>query len=93
MSFSLSLHFLPVLSQQTSVCSTLSFILFFWGHNECKIVSSINEVNKFIEDNHRYFYPPEYPDDYRFDVGNERELVEDVDAQTLIKLVNFLKKR
>ena len=45
-----------------------------------------NEVNKVIEDNHRYFYPPEDPDDYRFDVGNEHELVEDVDAQSLIKL-------
>ena len=51
-----------------------------------------DEVNKFIEDNHRYFYPPEDPDDYRFDVGNEHELVADVDAQTLIKLVNFLKR-
>ena len=49
-----------------------------------------DEVNKFIEDNHRYFYPPENPDDYRFDVGNEHELVADVDAQTLIKLVKFL---
>ena len=29
-----------------------------------------DEVNKFMEDNHRYFYPPEDPDDYRFDVGN-----------------------
>ena len=51
-----------------------------------------NEVNKFIEDNHLYFYPPEDPDDYRFDVGNEHELVADVDAQTLIKLVKFLKR-
>ena len=51
-----------------------------------------NEVNQFIEDNHRYFYPPEDPDDYRFDVGNEHELVEVVDAQTLIKLVTFLKR-
>ena len=50
-----------------------------------------DEVNKSIEDNHRYFYPPEYPDDYRFDVGNEHELVADVDAPTLIKLVKFLK--
>ena len=41
-----------------------------------------DEVNKFIEDNHRYFYPPEDPDDHRFDVGNEHELVADVDAQT-----------
>ena len=48
-----------------------------------------NEVNQFIEDNHRYFYPPEDPDDYKFDVGNEHELVEDVDAQKLIK---FLKR-
>ena len=47
------------------------------------------EVNKFVEDNHRYLYPPEDPDDYEFNVGNEHELVNDVDAQTLIK---FLKR-
>ena len=52
-----------------------------------------DEVNKFIEDNHRYFYPPEDPDDYRFDVGNEHELVADVDAPTLIKLVKVDMKR
>ena len=51
-----------------------------------------NEVNKFIEDNYQYFYPPDDPDDYRFDMGNEHELVVDVDAQTLIKLVKFLKR-
>ena len=51
-----------------------------------------NEVNKFIEDNYQYFYPPEDPDDYRFDVGNEHELVADVDAQTLTKLVKFLER-
>ena len=51
-----------------------------------------NEVNKFIEDNYQHFYPPEDPDDYRFDVGNEHELVADVDAQTLTKLVKFLKR-
>ena len=27
-----------------------------------------DEVNKFIKDYHRYFYPPEDPDDYRFDM-------------------------
>ena len=43
-----------------------------------------HDVNKFVEDNHRYFYPPEDPDDYRFDVGNEHELVADVDAPTLL---------
>ena len=51
-----------------------------------------HEVNRFVEDNHRYFYPPEDPDGYRFDVGNEHELVDDVDAQTLITLVKFLKR-
>ena len=51
-----------------------------------------DEVNKFIEDNHRYFYPPEDSDGYRFDFGNEHELVANVDAQTLIKLVKFLKR-
>ena len=47
---------------------------------------------KFIEDNHKNFHPPENPDNCRFDVGNEHELLEDVVAQTLIKLVKFLKK-
>ena len=51
-----------------------------------------HEVNKFVEDNYQYFYPPEDPDDYWFDVGNEHELVADVDAQTLVKLVKFLKR-
>ena len=52
-----------------------------------------NEINQFIEDNHMYFYPPENPDDYRFDMGNEHELVEDVDAQTLIlSLLSVLKE-
>ena len=51
-----------------------------------------NEVKKFIEDNYRYFCPPEDPDDYRFEVGNKHELVEDVDPQSLIKLVEFLKR-
>ena len=55
-------------------------------------MNHFDEVNKFIDDNHRYFYPPEDPDDYRFDVRNEHELVADVDAQTLIKLVKFLKR-
>ena len=41
MPFSLSLHFLPVLSLETSVCSTLKFVLFLWGHNEYKIVFSV----------------------------------------------------
>ena len=49
-----------------------------------------NEVNKFVEDNYQYFYPPEDPDDYQYDMGNEHELVANVDAQTLIKLVKFL---
>ena len=54
--------------------------------------NQFDEVNQFIEDNRRYFYPPEDPDDYRFDVGNEHELMDDVDAQTLIELVKFLKR-
>ena len=50
-------------------------------------LNHFNEVNKFIKDNYQYSYPPEDPDDYRFDMRNEHELVADVDAQTLIKLV------
>ena len=56
------------------------------------IRNHFDEVSKFIEDNHRYFYPPEDPDDYSIDVRNDHDLVEDVDPQTLIKLVKFLKR-
>ena len=54
--FSLSLHFLPVLSLETSVYSTLSVILFFWGHNEYKIIFSINSTGLFIQ---RLFFQTE----------------------------------
>ena len=54
-------------------------------------LNHFNEVNKFIEDNYQYFYPPEDPDDYRLDMRNEHDLVANVDAQTLNKLVKFLK--
>ena len=49
-------------------------------------------MKQFIEDSHKYFYPSEDPNDYRFDIGDEHELVGDVDAQTLIKLVKFFKR-
>ena len=52
--------------------------------------NNFKEFNQLIWDNYEYFYPPEDPDDYRFDLGNDHELVVDVDAQTLIRLVKFL---
>ena len=54
--------------------------------------TSASRANIFIRI--KYFHPHEVPDDYRFDVGNEYELVEGVDPQTLIKLVksHFLRK-
>ena len=51
-----------------------------------------DEVNQFIEDNYEYFYPPEDPDDYRSDMDDDHDLVADVDSDTLIKLVKFLKR-
>ena len=53
--------------------------------------------SKHFDSNHfndvnRYFYPPEDPDDNRFDVGNEHELGNYVDPQSLIKLVKFLNR-
>ena len=51
-----------------------------------------NEVNQFIEDNHEYFYPPEDPDDYRADMDDDHDLVADIDSDTLIRIVKFLKR-
>ena len=50
-----------------------------------------DEVNQFIEDNYEYFYPPEDPDDYRSDMDDDHDLVADIDSNTLIRIVKFLK--
>ena len=51
-----------------------------------------DEVNRFIEDNYEYFYPPEDPDDYRPDMDDDHDLVADIDSDTLIRIVKFLKR-
>ena len=56
------------------------------------ILIQTTEVNQFIEDNYEYFYPPEDPDDYRSDMDNDHDLVADIDSDTLIKIVKFLKR-
>ena len=50
-----------------------------------------DEVNLFTEDNYGYFYSPEDPDDYRSDMDYDHDLVADIDSDTLIKIVRFLK--
>ena len=49
------------------------------------------EVNQFIDHNYQYFYPPEDPDDYRSDMDDDHDLVADIDSDTLIRIVKFLK--
>ena len=50
-----------------------------------------DEVNQFTEDNYEYVYPPEDPDDYRMDIDDGHDLVADIDSDTLIRIVKFLK--
>ena len=51
-----------------------------------------DKVNQFIEDNHEYFYPPEGPGDYRSDMDDDHDPVADIDSDTLIRIVKFLKR-
>ena len=51
-----------------------------------------HEVNQFTEDNYKYFYPSEDPDDYRSDMDDDHDLVADIDSDTLIRIVKFLKR-
>ena len=86
----------PVLLPITWNCRIFSFILWS-GLSYFRILTICLLLAYFVSAAgchcfDRYFYPPEDPDDYRFDIGNEHELVADVDAQTLIKLVKFLKR-
>ena len=41
--------------------------------------------------NYEYFYPPEDPDDYWSDMDGDHDLVADIDSDTLIRIVKFLK--
>ena len=61
---------------------------------QCNNIDSkhFDEVNQFIEDNYEYSYPPEDPDDYRSDMDDDHNLLADVDSDTLIKIVKFLKR-
>ena len=54
--------------------------------------NQFDEVNQFIQDNYEYFYPPEDPDDYRSNMDDDHDLVADIDSDTLIRIVKFLKR-
>ena len=43
-------------------------------------------------DNFEYFYPLQDPNDYRSDMDDDHDLVTDVDSDTLIRIVKFLKR-
>ena len=52
----------------------------------------LDEVNQFIEDHYKYFYPPEDPDHYRTDMDDDHDLAADIDSDTFIRIVKFLKR-
>ena len=51
----------------------------------------LDEVIQFIDDNYEYFDPPEDPYDYRSHTDDDHDLVADIDPDTLIRMVKFLK--
>ena len=51
-----------------------------------------DEVNQFKENNYEYFYSLEDPDDYRSNIDDDHDLVADIDSDTLIRIVKFLKR-
>ena len=71
-------------------CFTESVERHFGIHSDNFNSKNFDEVNQFIEDNYEYFYPPENSDDHRSDMDGDRDLVADVDADTLIRIVKFL---
>ena len=75
-------NFLPNLSN-----NTLAFREINWIRN-----TSTNEVNQFIKDNYGYFYPSEDFDEYRTDMDDGHNVVANIDSDTLIRIVKFLKR-
>ena len=51
-----------------------------------------DEVNQFIEDNYKYFYLPEEPNDYRTNTDDDYHLVADNESDTLIRIIKFIKQ-
>ena len=51
-----------------------------------------NKVNLFMEENHDYFCSLKDPENYRFDNTDDHELVADINAHILIRLVKSLRK-
>ena len=47
---------------------------------------------QFLEDNYEYSYPSEDPDDYRMNMDDDHHLVANIDSDTLIRIVKFLKR-
>ena len=43
-------------------------------------LNHFDEVSQVIEDNYEYFYPPKDPNDYRWDMGDDHDLVADIDS-------------
>ena len=54
--------------------------------------TSASRVTILIRTAYEYFYPPEDPDDYRSDIDDDHNLVADIDSDTLIRIVKFLKR-
>ena len=52
----------------------------------------VDEVNQFIENNYEYFYLPADPNDYTTDIDDDHDFVADIDSDTLIRIVKFLKR-
>ena len=49
-------------------------------------------IGKISIRNYVYFYHPEDPNDYRADMDDDHDLVADIDSDTLIRIVKFLKR-
>ena len=61
-------------------------------HNSLLKVLKDISVNQFIEDNCEYFDPSEDPDIYRSDMDDDHDFVNDIDSDTLIRIVKFLER-
>ena len=65
---------------------------YFGIHGDNFDLKHFDKVYQFIEDNYVYFYPPEDLNDYRADMDDDHDLVADIDSDTLIRIVKFLKR-
>ena len=71
----------------------VSYLWFLGGCHICSRASGLTSIMaQEVTPYDHIDYPPEDPDDYRMNMDDDHDLVADIDCDTFIRIVKFLKR-